>query len=199
MWARALLFLLLGGCASCPRPVVGLGEPEALDPRLGLPEKGSADMRALLDEPRPRHCQMVFEPAFSFAHAVWFVQDDPRSEAQVIVRVDTRTGLQSFDARLDRGTASRLSRLCLAALTSSLESCATLGMDGTWYHFASPAPDGGYVMATFWSPRRDTFADAVVELAEALRDYAAIPPLLRYGAWGRIQEAEDVLSKRLAP
>jgi hypothetical protein len=195
----AFLLALLGACASCPRPVMGLGEPDVENQELGLPKPVSGHVRALLDDARPRHCQMVFEPAFSFDRAVWFVHDDPRSDARLIARVRTDAGIQSFEAPLDGSTALRLSRLCLAALTAEIDSCASRGMDGTHYHFANPSPDRGYVMATFWTPRRGTLARAVVELADALRDYAAIPETMRYPLWIRIQEAESELTKLLEP
>jgi hypothetical protein len=53
-------------------------------------------------------------------------------------------------------------------------------------------------MKTFWTPRRGTVGRAFVELAEALRNYAALPPGLRRSAWSSLQEAERVLEERLA-
>lgn len=152
----------------------------------------------LLDERRPRLCQMVFEPAFSARHAVWFVQDGPRSNAVVIVRVQVGADVQSSSAPLDAGTAARLARLCLTTLTADFASCERRGFDGVWYHSAHPEPSGGYVMASFWSPSRGTIADALVRMSEALRDYAALPEALRPRAWIRLQESEIALSEILA-
>jgi hypothetical protein len=140
----------------------------------------------------------LFEPAFSSPHAVWFVQDDAAADATVLVRVQAEDQIQSYSAPLDRNTAVRLSKVCLATLTLRDETCPRRGMDGVWYHAAHPSTAHVYAMASFWSPRAGTLAMAFVKVAEALRNYATVPEALRAPAWSALQEAIDALAERLA-
>jgi len=188
----------LAACASCPQPVLGLGSPRVEDQEHGIPRAILDDSAALLDQTQVRRCQVVFEPAFSSAHAVWFVQNSPAADAMVFVKVRANDQIQSYSALLDGNTASRLSKLCLASLSSRTETCQPLGMDGVWYHAAHPKPSGSYEMASFWSPRRGTVASTFVGVAEALRNYATMPQSLRSPAWLALQEAANRLSERLA-
>lgn len=197
---RFLLFTfatLLNSCTSCPRPQVGLGAPRVEDRARGIPEVSFDDARGLLDEQQVRRCQVLFEPAFSNRHAVWIVQLSPEREAEVVVHIRGGSGIDVFSAPLSAGTAARLSRLCLATLTADFSSCKRTGFDGVWYHAAHPAPAGGYVMAAFWTPRRGTVAEAFAAVAEALRDYAVLPPTLRGPAWLRLVTSADTLAKLL--
>ena len=193
------LLVLLSSCASCPRPQVGLGAPRVANQATGMPQPIFDDSSGLLDEHQVRQCQVLFEPSFGNRHAVWIGQTNPDGGANVFVRVRTPAGTEAFSAPLDAATATRLSRLCLAALSARSSSCERLGVDGVWYHAAHPAPVGGYVMASFWSPRHGSIADAFVKFAEALRDYATLPQALRAAAWLRLDEAARALSKLLSP
>jgi hypothetical protein len=53
-------------------------------------------------------------------------------------------------------------------------------------------------MKSFWTPRRGSVGRAFVKLAEALRNYAALPPGFRSPAWLALQEAETNLAEHLA-
>jgi hypothetical protein len=198
---RAAILALVGvlcSCTACPRPATGLGAPRVQDLALGIPRTISESSRGLLDLSQARRCQMVFEPAFSNPHAVWFVQHDDRADATVFVKVRANDGSESYSALLDPSTALRLSRLCLAALTADFASCERLGYDGVWYHAAHPLPTRAYAMASFWTPRHGSVANAFVKVAEALRSYATVPQSLRSQAWTTLQQSESALSKRLA-
>jgi hypothetical protein len=188
----------LASCAPCPRPVFGLGAPRVEDQERGVPKVLVEASATLLDESQVRRCQVLFEPAFSNAHAVWFVQDDTAVDAMVVVRVRLDDRIQSYSAPLDHGTGLRLSKLCLASLTSRTEGCGRRGMDGVWYHVAHPQTAHSYAMASFWSPRQGTVASDFVRVAEALRNYATVPATLRSPAWLALQEAANSLSTRLA-
>jgi hypothetical protein len=189
---------VLSSCAVCRRPVTGLGLPRVEDKARGVPKTIWETSHGLLDLAQMRRCQVVLEPAFSNPHAVWFVQNGAWTEATVFVKVHTNDGVESYSAVLDGSTAGRLSQLCLTALTADFRSCEPLGRDGVWYHVAHPLPTHAYAMASFWTPRQGTVANAVVKVAEALRNYATLPESLRYQAWIRLQESENDLSKRLA-
>jgi hypothetical protein len=193
-----VLAALLGSCARCPRPAVGLGAPRVADQASGLPKTYADVSNALLDMSQTRRCQVLFEPAFENPHAVWFVLDDARGDATVFVRLFVNHEVQSFSTSLDRGTALRLSRSCLTALTSDFPSCQRWGHDGAWYHAAHPRAAGSYAMASFWTPGPGTVANAFVKVAEALRNYATLPQPLGRQAWLTLQEAEREFSKRLA-
>lgn len=193
----AALALALASCSSCPRPVVGLGNPRIQDQARGLPRAIDETSVALLDETKVRHCQVLFEPAFSSAYAVWFVQDEAMADVTVVLKVGANDQTQSYAAPIDRNTAERLSKLCLASLTTRVGDCGRLGYDGVWYHAAHPGPAHGYAMASFWSPKPGTLAHDFVKVAEALRDYAALPEALRHPAWLALQEAMDRLTDRL--
>ena len=192
------LLALLSSCASCPRPQVGLGAPRVANQAAGMPKPIWDDARGLIDEQQVRQCQVLFEPSFGSRHAVWITPTSPDGGANVFVRVRTSTGTEAFSAPLEAATATRLSRLCLAALTARFSSCERLGADGVWYHAAHPAPVGGYAMASFWSPRQGDIAYSFVKVAEALRDYATLPQALRAQAWLRLNEAAGALSGLLS-
>lgn len=189
---------ILTSCAACPRPVVGLGTPRIEDRVRGIPKPIVETSAALLEEWRVRRCQVLFEPAFSRPHAVWFVQDDVAADATVVVKLLTNDGVQSYSAPLDRNTALRLSKLCLASLTTRTKTCERIGMDGVWYHAAHPISDRSYAMASFWSPKQATVAKDLAVVAEALRSYATTPAALRSPAWLALQEAANQLAARLA-
>lgn len=168
------------------------------DKASGVPRTIRETAHGLLDLTQTRRCQVVFEPAFGNAHAVWFVQNEAAADATVFVKVYAEDGVQSYSAPLDRNTALRLSRVCLTALTADFTSCGRYGSDGVWYHAAHPLPTAGYAMASFWTPRQGTVADALVKVVEALRNYATLPESLRFQAWLVLEESQKDLSKRLA-
>lgn len=188
----------LAACTACPRPVVGLGAPRVEDRVRGIPRPLVESSATLLDETQARRCQILFEPAFSSPHAVWFVQDNVAADATVFVKLRTHDGVQSYSAPLDRNTALRLSKLCLASLTTRTKACERIGTDGVWYHAAHPSSDHSYAMASFWSPRQATVAKDFVKVVEALRNYATMPEALRSPAWLALQEAANELAERLA-
>lgn len=193
-----MLGVVLASCSACPQPVMGLGAPKVVDRAQGLPKPMRETAAGLLDETQVRRCQVLFEPAFSSAHAVWLVQGDPAADATVFVRIRTAGDDQSYSAPLDRNTALRLSELCLASVSSRSETCPRHGVDGVWYHAAHPDSSHSYAMASFWSPRRGTVASAFVKVAEALRNYATSSATLRSPAWLALREASDGLSEHLA-
>ena len=172
--------------------------PRVEDKASGIPRTISETSQGLLDLTQTRRCQVVFEPAFSSPHAVWFVQNNAAADATVFVKVHAIDGVESYSAPLDRISARRLSQLCLTALTADFSSCERLGVDGVWYHAAHPLAAHAYAMASFWTPRQDTVANALVSVAEALRNYATLPESLRSQARTRLRESEDDLSRRLA-
>jgi hypothetical protein len=184
-------------CAECPQRIVGPGTARIEDSSLGLPIPVVQSSIDLLVPTAVRRCQVLFEPAFSSPYAVWFVQDNEAADATVVVRVHTHDRIESYSALLDRGTAVRLSRLCLASLTLATTSCSRIGMDGVWYHAAHPKTAQSYAMASFWSPQPGTLPNAFVKVAEALRNYATLPEALRSPAWIALQEAADSLSVQL--
>lgn len=189
---------VVAGCTTCPQPVVGLGSARVEDQARGIPKAFSQGSAGLLDGAGARRCQVLFEPAFTSPNAVWFVQNGSEEDATVFVRVRMKDETASYSAPLDRSTAARLSALCLAALSSKAEACERRGYDGTWYHAAHPERASSYLMASFWSPRTGTPADAFVKLAEALRNYATLPITLRPDAWIALQDAANGLYRRLA-
>jgi hypothetical protein len=183
--------------AACPRPVVGLGSARVEDGARGIPKTVSPASLGLLEEALARRCQVLFEPSFASPHAVWIVQEGEAADATVFVKVRINDDIATYSAALDGHTAARLSNLCRAALSSKAEACARSGSDGTWYHAAHPDGASSYLMASFWSPRTGTLADAFVKLAEALRNYATLPAPLRSESWYALQEAANDLGTRL--
>jgi hypothetical protein len=143
---------------------------------------------------------VLFEPAFSNGNAVWFT-NSLSGDAVVSVTVLTSAShvltqashVERYSVELDPKTASQLKNLCESFLERPPPRCDPMGFDGVWYHAAHYVSGRGYLMRSFWTPRRDSVERRFVELAEALRDFATSPASLRTEHWWRIQDTADAL------
>jgi hypothetical protein len=195
---RTMALLLALASSGCASSLCFTDKPRVASRRDGMPETISSG-RAVLIKPEPRrYCQVVFEPAFSTDHALWFTIQTS-GDARVSVSTLTEDKADFFEASLDSRTAARLKRLCHSFLTAPRPPCARIGYDGVWYHAAHHVGDSGYAMRSFWSPRRGSVDEKFVRLAEALRDYVVAPLQLRSVYWWHIQSAESELECALEP
>ncbi len=159
------------------------GHPVATCPRTthtatGFPTLASGSADALLTHPN-RKCQVVFEPAFAVTHAVYLASTHPGTNARMFVAVRQTETVSTYSAPLDCRTAAQLELLCMRWLTEHSVDCTRRGVDGTWFHVAHAHRPGRYLARSFWSPRQDSDAAKLVELAEAMRNYAVAPESLR--------------------
>lgn len=152
----------------------------------------------LIQRGAKRYCQVLFEPAFAAHHAVWLTAEGS-DDARVHVSVLAEAARHSFEAPLDRRTATLLKRLCHSFLTPPPPMCARIGPDGVWYHAAHFVGARGYAMRSFWSPKAGTTDEKLVRVAEALRDYAVAPEQLRSVYWLSIQRTASSLECALHP
>ncbi len=145
---------------------------------------------------RDRKCQVVFEPSFSVAHALWFTQDHS-GDATAVVSILVNDGTpERYSASLDGRTARMLDSAC-ARFLKYRPSCQTHGVDGTYVHIAHSNPGRGYAMRTLWSPCRDSVDARFVALAESLRAYVVVPPSLRALQWMKVNDSAGKLDDAL--
>lgn len=139
----------------------------------------------------------MVEPALSAPYSVSLSLAAPGHESAVTVALAQGPTPTFFSAPMDRATGRRLSEFCRVAKDRIANECATLGRDGTWYRAFRNTPGGRRQQLSFWSPLEGTFARALVDLVEALRDYASAPRELRAEQWRRIQRSEASLESAI--
>ncbi len=182
---------VLWACSSQPCLRVADLDPPDQSPQS---HRSNSDVRPLVGQrDEPRACHVVVEPAFALPYAVWISQRNLETAVVSVAISQKQAGPVLFSAVLDADTGKRVSGLCRSALDALKGECVELGRDGTWYRALQYSNREAPEVISFWSPRPGTLGRAIVNLVEALRDYATAPDLLRREQWNGLQRAETEL------